>query len=128
MTKTTAKKEVGPSIISMSQLIENDERHLIAKLIDVYLKMPVNHRYYFLKYLADITPIEDKWKERVEDDTELVNVFREIIWYYSGRAEIGQPNKKELKSHILKYVTHDYCEEALTAHERKGFMEALKES
>lgn len=125
MTKAAAK-EVGRFLVSMSQLIDNDERHLIAKIIDLYLKMPSNHKYYFVKYLAELTPIEAKWKERVEDDTEYVNVLREIIWYYSGRAEIGQPCKKELKTHILKYVSHDYCEEALTVKESEGFIEELE--
>lgn len=119
-------KEIGKSIVAMSKLIDDDSRHLIAKMLDIYWQMPSNHQEYLLRHLCEQTAIEKKWFDKAEDETEWGNVFREIIWYYSGRAEIGQPSKKELKNLILKYVTSKWCEEALEKPSEK-FGEMLEE-
>ena len=119
-------KEVGKFIISMSKLVDDDSRHLIAKLMDIYWQMPANHQEYLLRHLLEATPLDSKWKEKVDDETEWPNVFRETVWYYSGRAEVGQPCKKELKTLILKYVTSKWCDEALTK-PTEDFDEMLRE-
>jgi len=108
-------KEIGKYVVAMSKFIEDDSRHLIAKLMDVYWKMPSNHQQKFLEHILEVTPLDEKLKNKIEDETEWANIFREAIWYYSGRAEIGQPSKKELRTLIVKYVTSKWCEEALEA-------------
>jgi hypothetical protein len=122
----TVAREVGKYVVSMAKLVDDDSRHLIAKLMDIYWQMPSNHQRCLLKHLLDSTGIDPKWRERADDETEWANVFRETVWYYSGRAEIGQPSKKELKTLILKYVTSKYCEEALES-PSEDFSEMLKE-
>ena len=121
-------RQIGKSLVAMSKLIDDDARHLIAKLLDVYWQMPPNHQKYLLNHLLDSTPMDSKWSERVEDETEWGNLFREIIWQYSGRAEIGQPSKKELKVILLKYVNSKWCDLALEDDgSTESFQEMLKE-
>ena len=119
-------REIGKFIVALTKLIDDDSRHLIAKMLDIYWQMPSNHQEYFLRHICEQTPLERKWIDKLEDETEWANIFREIIWYYSGRSEIGQPSKKELKNLILKYVTSNWCEEALEKPSEK-FGEMLEE-
>lgn len=119
-------KEIGRFIISMSKLIEDDSRHLISKLMDIYWQMPSNHQQYFLRHIVEVTPLDEKVKNKMDDETEWANIFREAIWYYSGRTEIGQPSKKDLRALILKYVTSKWCEEALES-PTTPFKEMLEE-
>jgi hypothetical protein len=119
-------REIGKHLVSMSKFIDDDSRHLIAKLMDVYWQMPSNHQKFFLRHLLESTPLDQKWKEKAEDETEWGNVFRETIWSFSGRSEIGQPSKKDLKALILKYATSKHCEEALES-PTESFGEMLKE-
>jgi hypothetical protein len=41
--------------------------------------------------------LNQKWAEKVEDETEWGSLFRELLWQYSGRSKVGQTSKKEFK-------------------------------
>jgi hypothetical protein len=121
-------KQIGGSLVAMSKLIDNDSRHLIAKLLDVYFKIPPNHQKNLLNHILDSTAIDPKWSEKVEDETEWGNLFRELLWQYSGRSEVGQPSKKEFKVILLKYVNSKWCDMALEDDgSTESFQEMLKE-
>jgi hypothetical protein len=121
-------RQIGKSLVAMSKLIDDDSRHLIARLLDVYWQMPPSHQKNLLHHILDSTPIDRKWAERVEDETEWGNLFRELLWQYSGRSEIGQPSKKQFKVILLKYVNSKWCDLALEDDgDTESFQEMLKE-
>ena len=106
-------KEIGRHIVVMTRNIDNDERHLVAKLMDTYFQIPYSHKYQMLKHLLQYAKMSETWVKFSEDDTRYMDVFREIIWYFSGRGEVGQPCKKDLRRYLLSYVSSKYCSEAL---------------
>jgi hypothetical protein len=84
-------------------MINDKERHFFAKFMEEFAILPQKHQAGLLRYFADKCD-QKKWKDYLEDTTMYNDVIRSILFYYSGREEIGQPSKKELAHGLREYV------------------------
>lgn len=100
---SVSAREMKRSVLKMVRLINAEERYFFVKAMDVFYEMPANHQHGFLSYLANEVDMKI-WLDKVEDSTQYPDVIRSILFYYSGRGDLGQPSKSDFKSKLAEYL------------------------
>jgi hypothetical protein len=119
---SVSAKGAKKGIIKLMNLIKNDERYFFPKAMDVFYELPAGHQKSMLSFFADKED-ESKWRDHLNDDTEYPRIIRSILFYYSGREDLGAPSKAEFRKNLLEYTKSPFFEEA----ESGDFMDAMAE-
>lgn len=80
-----------------------DERSYMASFIDCFLVLPSKVQVKFLEFFADEYDRDD-WSKWIKDETLFVKVVRAILFFHTGREDIKQPSKKDLKKMIADFI------------------------
>lgn len=105
-TSVEAKKFV----ITIIRMINGNERAFFSKFMEDFRELNGKHQFGLLRYLSDRCD-QKKWKDRLDDTTMYNDVIRSVLFYYSGRDELGQPSKKELAHALREYVDSAHFKE-----------------
>lgn len=111
-------------LASCIRMINEKERHFFAKFMEEFARLHQKHQAGLLRYFADKCD-QKKWKDHLDDTTMYNDVIRSILFYYSGREEIGQPSKKDLAHCLREYIDSSHFKEA-EDEESTVFMESLE--
>jgi hypothetical protein len=111
-------------LVTCIRMINDKERHFFAKFIEEFSRLNHKHQSNLLRYFSDKCD-QKKWKDCLEDTTMYNDVIRSILFYYSGREELGQPSKKEMAHALREYIESSHYKEA-EEEESEVFMESLE--
>lgn len=114
--------------LEMIKLI-NDESasYFMVKIMDIFYKFPLEHQQGLLEYIAEEED-EERWLDKVDDETHYTGVLRSILFYFSGRKDLDQPSKEELKQHIGGYLKSSKYKLAEESKGAESFEESLEET
>lgn len=101
--KASTSVEAKKFVIGIIRMINNNERAFFAKFMEDFRELNAKHQAGLLRYLSERCD-QKKWKDRLDDTTMYNDVIRSVLFYYSGRDEIGQPSKKEFAHALREYV------------------------
>ena len=110
-------------LLASIRMINEKERHFFAKFIEDFADLNSKHQSGLLRYIADRYD-QKKWKDCLDDTTMYNDVIRSILFYFSGRDEMGQPSKKELAHALREYVDSSHFKEAEDGD--SGFLTSLE--
>lgn len=98
-------------ILGVIKMIHNNDRYFFAKFLEDFAQLDHKHQTGLLRYMSDRYD-QKKWKDRLDDTTMYNDVIRSMLFYFSGRDEIGQPSKKELAHALREYVDSAHFRDA----------------
>lgn len=96
-------KETKIHILNIIKLLRSDERYLIPKTIDLLSKIDIDYQREFILYISKFNEVKF-WKESADDSTLYLDVFRSILFYYTGRKDLRQPCKEDLMKVLADYT------------------------
>jgi len=88
--------------IRMVKMFDTSLRYYFPKAIDIFLKLSIQHQYGLLKFFTEDIK-SSKLTNKIQDNTQYVDVMRSILFYYTGSKDFGQPNREEFCSLLGRY-------------------------
>jgi len=92
---------VKRSLIDLIRCIEAPA--YIAKFMDEFFTLPTIVQVNFVNWVS-LQCDRKEWSELAEDETLLLKAVRSIIFFHSGREDLKQPSKDDLKKLIGDYL------------------------
>lgn len=127
MTSASAKRAIDQTILNMVRLVQSDEKYYFAKMAEMFAALPVEHQGGILKQAAEMSDIK-KLKDLLakDDSTMYPIILRSLLYYYSGKKDLGQPFKREFAIAIHTYTKSPNFEMGEARSEAKDFMSELE--
>jgi hypothetical protein len=127
MAKASGDTPVDKLILAWIRLITEDQRYYFVKAIDLFYELPDLHQKNLIEFFGEKAENES-WTEAASDNTKYIDVIRNILFYYSGKEKVQQPNKNAFASILGEYLKSDRCKEAheVRIKKKKDFQEGLK--
>ena len=108
---TTQKLDARAGVAEIVRMIDSKTSYFIGKSLDVFYRLPEQHRVGILSFFSDKIKFEP-WKALLEDDTLHIDLARSVLMYHTGRGERGQPCVEDLRTSFLEYLRSDDFAEA----------------
>ncbi len=96
-------KETKIRILEIINILKSDQRYQMPKVIDRFVKIQEDYQREMIRYIEKYVG-NNFWKESAEDSTLYLDVFRSILFYYSGRSDLKQPSKEELIKLLVDFA------------------------
>lgn len=93
---------VNQILLEWVQLIKSDKKFYIVKAMDLFSMLPESNQKALIDFIADKVGMES-WKTESEDSTKYSDVIRNILFYFTGKEKLQQPNKTEFAGHLRDY-------------------------
>lgn len=123
--RSASDKQTRRIIVEWIRLVTQQERYYFAKAMDLFYEVPGEYQRAMIEFFAE-KESQDKWLEKVEDNTQYRDVIRSILFYYSGSEDAGQPNKKQFIVGLGEFIKSDKYKEAERAVSAATFTEELE--
>jgi hypothetical protein len=114
-------------LLELIRILKRDDvNYYLPRAMDFFYGLSSVHQKNLLKHVTDANP-QDEWLDGLEDDTLYPDVIRSMLYYYSGRTDLGQPCKADLGQLVGEYVKSASTRELLRDPAKaSAFTEALK--
>lgn len=99
-------KETKIKILEIIRVLKSEQRYQMAKIIDHFMKINSDYQKEMLLYIEKFNG-NQFWKESIPDSTLYLDVFRSILFYYSGRTELKQPSKEDFIKILVDFARSD---------------------
>jgi hypothetical protein len=114
---SASAKEAKRKMMHWIRLVTQQERYYFAKAMDLFYQIPSEYQKAMIEFFAE-RESNNKWLEKVDDDTQYRDVIRSILFYYSGSEDAGQPNKRQFITSLAELIKSERfktIEESATA-------------
>jgi hypothetical protein len=123
--------EAKQIFINMQELVlrveQGHDRYLIAKFIDMFIKLPSRYQAAFIEYFCAEIP-NDRWTKCGTDDTLYLSAVRAITLHFTGLEKANQPHLGDFLKHLKAFVESDFYKRAqVVIKPKKAFTDSLKE-
>lgn len=111
MPATAHSASAKTSILEWIRLIkavdQGRTKYYMPKAIELFLTLPDVYQYGLLKFVAERLE-NDIWLEKIQDNTQYIDVLRSILFYYSGQQKAAQPCRLDFNNCLGEYVRSSY--------------------
>jgi hypothetical protein len=83
-----------------------EEKAYLAKFIEGFFSLPFGVQTKFLQFASEENDRDD-WAKWLKDETLYLKTIRAILFFYTGRDDIKQPSKQDLKKLIADFIRED---------------------
>jgi len=105
------------TLLKMADVVKNVEdgkaRYMIAKVMDLYRKLPVRFQHAFIEFFCDEMPHES-WTRCLEDETLYISAIRSITMYYTGieKSSGAETTLSAFRNQIVQFLKSDFYKRA----------------
>lgn len=113
-------------VIPWVRMIDNGDKYYVHRAMKIFFTMPGAHQEGLLRHIVDQVP-NDRWQKKLSDNTQYLDLMRSIIYYYTGREDLGQPSKRQLGKLVSSYLKSSKFIEAARSkgEEKESFIDML---
>ena len=101
--KKFIKEHIGPWFRLIREFDRGNERYYLHKAMRIFLDFPAGHQSGLLHFIVEKIPNE-RWQKNLEDNTRYLDVIRSVLYFYTGREDLGQPSMKNFQELLVDYL------------------------